>query len=71
LSGDPAAVDGGKQTAWSAALNWYPNDLVRFMLDFSHVDYDKYNGAKISGLPLGAPIGASFDAISFRAQVAY
>ena len=71
LSGDPAAVDGGKQTAWSAALNWYPNDLVRFMLDFSHVDYDKCNAAKISGLPLGAPIGASFDAISFRAQVAY
>jgi len=71
LSADPAAIDGGKQTAYSLGLNWYPNDLVRFMVDYSHVDYQKYNGAAAAGLPLGAPIGATFDAISFRAQVAY
>jgi len=71
ISADPGAVDGGKQTAYSLGLNWYPNDLVRFMVDFSHVDYDKFNGASATGLPLGAQIGAKFDAISFRAQVAY
>jgi phosphate-selective porin OprO/OprP len=71
LSADPAAVNGGKQTAYSLGLNWYPNDLVRFMVDYSHVDYRKINGVAATGLPLGAPIGANFDAISFRAQVAY
>jgi len=71
LSADPAAVDGGKQTAYSLGINWYPNDLVRFMVDYSHVDYQKINGVAASGLPLGTGIGASFDAISFRAQVAY
>jgi phosphate-selective porin OprO/OprP len=71
LSDDPAAVDGGKQKSLSVGVNWYPNDMVRFMLDFNHVDYDKASGSLITGVPLGSPIGASFDAISFRAQVAY
>jgi phosphate-selective porin OprO and OprP len=71
ISADPGAVDGGKQTAYSLGLNWYPNDLVRFMIDYSHVDYDKINGVAATGLPLGAPIGAKIDAIAVRAQVAY
>ncbi len=71
LSSDPTAVDGGRQMAYSVGLNWYPNDLVRFLLDFSRVDFDKANGVKSTGLPLGAPIGTSFDTVSFRAQVAY
>jgi len=71
LSADPAAVDGGLQRTYSFGVNWYPNDIVRFMLDYSHVDYDKANGTAVTGAPLGAPIGASFNAISFRAQVAY
>jgi phosphate-selective porin OprO/OprP len=71
LSADPAAVDGGKQTAYTFGLNWYPNDLVRLLVNYSHVDYEKANGAAVAGAPLGAAVGAKFDAISFRAQVAY
>jgi phosphate-selective porin OprO/OprP len=71
LSADPAEVDGGKQTAYTFGLNWYPNDLVRLLVNFSHVDYQKENGAAVAGAPLGAAVGAKFDAISFRAQVAY
>jgi phosphate-selective porin OprO/OprP len=71
LSGAPAAVDGGRQTAYEFGVNWYPNDLVRFLLNFSHVDYVKYNGAAVAGAPLGVQVGAKFDTIALRAQVAY
>ncbi len=71
LATTPAAVDGGKQLGYSLGVNWYPNDLIRIMLDYDHVDYRKANGAAIKGAPLGVPIGATLDAISLRAQVAY
>ncbi|HEX3886001.1 MAG TPA: porin, partial [Phenylobacterium sp.] len=71
LSADPAAVDGGRQRAYSLGLNWYPNDLVRLLLDYSHVDYDKANGVAAKGLVLGVPVGAKLDAIALRVQVAY
>jgi phosphate-selective porin OprO/OprP len=71
LSKTPAAVDGGIQRAYTLGLNWYPNDLIRLVLDYSHVDYSKANGSAVAGAPLGVAVGASFDAIAFRAQVAY
>lgn len=37
---------GGTQTSYLVALNWYPIDYVRFMLNYSHAD--------ISGGPLAA-----------------
>lgn len=71
LSSDPAAVDGGLQRSYTLGLNWYPNDLVRFLFDYNHVNYNKANGLAIKGAALGAPIGANLDAVSLRAQVAY
>ena len=71
LSSDPEAVDGGTQHGFTAGLNWYPNDIVRFLLDYNHIDFDKANGAKVTGAALGLPVGTTFDAISFRAQVAF
>jgi phosphate-selective porin OprO/OprP len=71
LSANPAAVDGGIQRGYSFGLNWYPNDLVRFLLDYNHVVFSKANGTAVTGAPLGAAVGASFDAIALRAQVAY
>jgi phosphate-selective porin OprO/OprP len=71
LSAEPAAIDGGLQRGLTLGLNWYPNDLVRLLLDYNHVDYDKANGAVVRGLALGAPVGARFDALSLRFQVAY
>jgi phosphate-selective porin OprO/OprP len=71
LSKTPDAVDGGKQRAYALGLNWYPNDFVRLMLDFDHVDYDKANGSTSSGAALGTPVGAKLDAVALRVQVAY
>jgi phosphate-selective porin OprO and OprP len=71
LSGQPAAVNGGRQTGYSLALNWYPNDLLRFMLDYNHVNFDKRNGAAVAGAPLGAEVGTRFDALSLRSQIVF
>ena len=70
-SATPAAVIGGKQYGYTFGLNWYPNDLVRLMFDYNHIDFQKYNAATNVNVPLGAPNGATFDAISLRALVAY
>jgi phosphate-selective porin OprO and OprP len=71
LSKYPAAVDGGIQRGYSVALSWYPNDLIRFILDYERIVYSKTNGTAVTGAPLGVPVGSSFDAIALRAQVAY
>ncbi len=71
LSANPTAIGGGLQRSYSLGLNWYPNDLVRFLLDFNRLDYDKTNGAAVKGAALGVPVGATFNALSLRAQVAY
>jgi phosphate-selective porin OprO/OprP len=57
-------VRGGKQTISTVGLNWYPNRTVRFLLDYQWADIDRLNGA-------GADIGADFQALSLRSQVAF
>jgi phosphate-selective porin OprO/OprP len=64
------AVNGGKQTIFTAGLNWYPNSYMRFMLNYIHADYDKANSSSSSGV-LGQQIGATVDAIALRTQVAW
>jgi len=64
-------VNGGRQTSYSLGLNWYPNNYLRFMLDYLHTDYDKANPTATSSVPQGAPIGASIDALALRTQVAW
>jgi phosphate-selective porin OprO/OprP len=71
LSGQTDAIEGGKQSAYTFALNWYPNDIVRLMFDYGHVDYSKANGAAVTGAPLGVPVGAKFDYLSLRTQVVF
>ncbi len=71
LSKEPAAIDGGRQTGYTLGLNWYPNDLLRFMLDYNHVIFDKANGAAVTGAALGVPVGDTFDALSLRAQIVF
>jgi phosphate-selective porin OprO and OprP len=69
LSAQPSAVNGGKQTSFTAGLNWYPNNYMRMELNYIHTDYDKDNSGS-SGI-LGAPIGARIDALGFRTQVVW
>jgi phosphate-selective porin OprO/OprP len=65
------AVAGGKQTVYTVGLNWYLNNNVRMMFNYLHGDIDKANGTSGTAVPLGADLGASFDAFATRLQVAF
>ena len=32
-------VSGGKQNIWSVNINWYPLDIIRISMDYSHTKY--------------------------------
>ena len=55
-------IRGGDQRIWSAGLNWYPNPVIRLMLDYQHVDVSRLNGA-------GASLDAKLDDVSLRLQL--
>jgi phosphate-selective porin OprO/OprP len=59
-------VAGGRQTVYTAALNWYVNRNVRFMFDYLHGDI-----AKQASATSAINTGASFDAVAMRTQVAF
>jgi phosphate-selective porin OprO/OprP len=59
-------VAGGRQTIYTAALNWYVNRNVRFMLDYLHGNITK------QASPTNfTDVGAKFDAVAMRTQVAF
>ena len=55
-------VYGGQQQIAALALNWYPNDWLRFMLQFQYVDVNKLNSAGT------VQIGQRFETLAARAQ---
>ncbi len=59
-------VAGGRQTIYTAALNWYINRNVRFMFDYLHGDVAKQISATNAG-----NAGSKFDAFAMRTQVAF
>jgi len=66
------AIRGGEQSIFSAGLNWYPTQLVRFMLDYQHVRIDRLSpSATAYATPTGAQIGQSYNAVALRSQVAF
>jgi phosphate-selective porin OprO/OprP len=58
------AIRGGDQRIWSAGLNWYPNSVLRVMLDYQHVEVSRLNGT-------GDDLGAKLDDVSLRLQTAF
>ena len=59
-------IAGGRQTVYTAALNWYVNNNVRFMLNYLHGDI-----AKQASAVSNADVGSKFDAVALRTQVAF
>ena len=59
-------VAGGRQTIYTAALNWYVNRNVRFMFDYLHGDVAKQISATNAG-----NASSKFDAFAMRTQVAF
>jgi phosphate-selective porin OprO/OprP len=61
-----AGIAGGRQTVYTAALNWYVNRNIRFMFDYLHGDVSKQASATN-----GTNTGSRFDAVALRTQVAF
>ena len=64
--GVASGVAGGKQTVYTAGLNWYANRNVRFMLNYLHGTVDRQISATNPG-----DAGSKFDAVAMRTQVAF
>ena len=49
------AVTGGIQNTWTVGLNWYPNETIRFMLEYDNIQVSHINapGADISANAIG------------------
>jgi phosphate-selective porin OprO/OprP len=58
-------IFGGYQQIFGTALSWYPNDWVRFYLQFQYTQVNKLNSAGT------AQIGQKFETIAGRFQVAF
>ena len=59
-------VAGGRQTIYTAGLNWYANRNVRLMFNYLHGDIAK----QVSSTNFGNT-GSTFDAFAMRTQVAF
>ncbi len=58
-------INGGLQKVAGAALSWYPNDWVRFEMQYQYTQVDKLNAAGT------AQIGQNFSTLSGRMQIAF
>ena len=57
-------VRGGEQKVTTVGLNWYPNNTVRFLLDYQWIRVDRLNAA-------GASLDTDVDVVSLRSQFAF
>ncbi len=59
-------VRGGEQTIWTVGLNWFPNSVTKFSIDYLDVDIDRKD-------PAGGvlPLSQSYQAVNFRSQFAF
>ena len=64
--GTAIGVAGGRQTVYTAGLNWYVNGNIRFLLNYLHGDIPR----QISATNFG-DAGAKFDAVALRTQIAF
>src|SRR4030095_3208268 len=55
-----SSIRGGKQEILTVGINWYPNNNVRFLADFQHVDVDRLSpgGTAFGAGALTPPAGA-------------
>ncbi|MEH2512538.1 phosphate-selective porin OprO/OprP [Nitrobacteraceae bacterium AZCC 1564] len=64
--GTALGVAGGRQTVYTAGLNWYVNNNLRFMLNYLHGDVAKQQSPTST-----VDVGSTFDAVAMRTQFAF
>ncbi|MFT8417213.1 MAG: porin [Acetobacter sp.] len=60
---------GDKQTVWQGGLNWYPNQHIKVMLDYTHFSVSSFNSSGKSTDP--NLLGRSGNAVVGRMQAAF
>jgi phosphate-selective porin OprO/OprP len=66
------AIRGGEEQNVSLDLNWYPNSVMKFMLDYEHVHIIRLSpNAAVYSTPTGAQIGQTYDALALRSQFSF
>jgi phosphate-selective porin OprO/OprP len=66
FTGGTTSYGGGKETTYGVGLNWYPNNNMKFMLDYEHVVVDNpqfFGGANYRG--------GTIDWIAARSQIVF
>jgi phosphate-selective porin OprO/OprP len=53
---------GGKQDVWTLGLNWYPNNAIKFQLDYDNIKVDHPNAPATN---------ITADAVMLRSQIAF
>lgn len=77
----PGGVRGGDQAIVNLALNWYPSDRIRLMLNAVHVRVDRLNpagpgdpepfGPAPLTPPVGVQIGQTLDVLALRFRYSF
>ncbi|WP_337186503.1 porin [Phenylobacterium sp.] len=57
-------IRGGEQEIATVALNWYPNALFRFQLQYLRIDVDRLS-------PTGVQVGDEANVVALRSQVSF
>lgn len=73
LATPAGGIRGGEQEITTLGLNFYPNNVIRFLLDYQWVSIDRLNPKSLadSGSPVGAQIGQDYQAVALRTQLAF
>jgi phosphate-selective porin OprO and OprP len=66
-------IEGGQQQIFTAGLNWYVNTNIMFKLNYLHGSFDKQatTTAVVPGMTTFVNVGANFDAVAGRMQIAF
>jgi phosphate-selective porin OprO and OprP len=64
--GPATGISGGRQTVYTAALNWYVNGNVRLMLNYLHGNLSRQSTPTSIG-----DVDSKFDAVAMRTHFAF
>jgi phosphate-selective porin OprO/OprP len=61
-------IRGGDQRIWTAGLNWYPNNALKFELQFQNVQVSRIG--TFQSVP-NSSVGQTYDTIALRSQISF